>query len=102
MVISTLHSVSTKGLLVAALLVFFSTSGQVIGNEDPTGAPLSLDRWKDWVLYEQPELECPVMFNSDNRVCQWLRQLEINVSDAGASFEQSVQAFAETRFSLQG
>jgi len=94
MAITTLHSVSTKGWLMAALLVFFGTSGQALGNEHSTGAPLSLDRWKDWVLYEQPELECPVMFNSDNRVCQWLGQLELNAGNAG----QSVETFAETRF----
>ena len=102
MAISTLCTVSTTRSFIAAVLVLFSTYAQAFSNDDPTGAPLSLDRWKDWVLYEQPELDCPIMFDSDNRVCQWVGQLELNASSAGASFKQTVQAFAETRFTLPG
>ena len=102
MAISTLCTVSTTRSFIAAVLVLFSTYAQASSNDDPTGAPLSLDRWKDWVLYEQPELDCPIMFYSDNRVCQWVGQLELNANSAGASFKQTVQAFAESRFTLPG
>ncbi len=68
----------------------------------PTGAPDSLASWQDWVVYHHRDLDCPVLFDSNERGCQWLGELTLNASEAGATFKQQLDAHTQSRFRLPG
>lgn len=86
------------------LLVLCSTAaaGQPAGGDVYIPAPL--EPWRDWVLHgHEHRLECPfVDANLENRPCLWPARLSLDVSAAGARFEQQVTVYARAWVPLPG
>jgi len=43
--------------------------------------PEPLKEWKDWVLYDVKDLDCPIYYNSDKKLskqCIWYQNMEYN------------------------
>ncbi len=63
--------------------------------------PPALEEWRDWVLHGQEWRQCPQRFdggssNPDNRLCVWPGTLRLEVTAAGARFEQRWEVFGKT------
>lgn len=57
--------------------------------------PDSLKPWVGWVTYGQETLACPPLFNdASRRACTWPGELQLEISERGASFSLRVEVFA--------
>jgi len=64
--------------------------------------PKSLEEWKPWVLEKHPDINCPILFNNANRSCSWYSTLNIEASDTGAQFTQTVEVYKSDWITLPG
>ncbi|SDE25479.1 hypothetical protein [Desulfuromonas thiophila] len=54
----------------------------------PEKLPPQLQPWSDWVLHQQPERVCPLLWNqSENRQCRWPTRLDMLVTATAAQFD---------------
>ncbi len=77
-------------LLFSCLLLLLSTAHAV----EPS-IPAPLEPWRDWVVQDQPERDCPYLYNArEERLCRWPSALQLTLDERGGRFEQrwSVQA----------
>jgi hypothetical protein len=95
-------SFKSRLLSIFGLVLSWAFLSPLAADNTQTGAPDSLDHWQDWVAYHHHDLDCPVLFDTNQRGCQWLGQLAINASAAGATFNQSVETYTQSRFRLPG
>lgn len=51
--------------LMGFLVFIFAT------NSFAAEIPKSLEEWTAWVLEKHPDLNCPFLFNEDQRACVW-------------------------------
>jgi len=72
-------------------------------------APLTTDQvpdplkpWVDWVLQDNTDRDCPYLYNSQQRACQWPSQLTLQLSQSGGTFSQQWQVFGDTLVRLPG
>jgi hypothetical protein len=64
--------------------------------------PSALEPWREWVLDAHPELPCPLLQGPNQRICAWPGRFGFSVDQQRASFNGSVQTYAETDFPLPG
>jgi hypothetical protein len=64
--------------------------------------PKSLEEWKPWVLEKHPDINCPFLFNDEERNCSWPSELRIDAGDKGAQFALRVEVFKPEWVSLPG
>ena len=65
--------------------------------------PATLKPWKDWVLHDLSDQQCPAHFdNGTIRRCWWPTWLAMDVDAQGALFKQQVTVFAPTWVTLPG
>lgn len=95
-------TLQTQILRLFWLLACSAVCSSTTSANSPTGAPDALQTWQDWVIYHQRDLDCPVLFDSNERSCQWLGELTLNASEAGATFTQELEAYMQSRFRLPG
>jgi hypothetical protein len=69
----------------------------------PEQLPDDLKGWVDWVLFPQPEVVCPFLYNqfSQHR-CAWPTALELNLEEKRGRFSQQWQVHAESWITLPG
>lgn len=73
----------------------------LLAQQTPIPAPLT--PWKDWVVWDQQELECPAIYNQyEKKICYWPGQLSLDLNGEGGTWRIVVTAFAETWFPLPG
>ena len=69
----------------------------------PSGAPPELEAWRDWVLYDQEEAQCPSLYQMPNpKLCAWPSRLDLDIAADGGKFRQTWRVFAPTRVPLPG
>jgi len=97
------------GLGILALLCSTSISmGSPLARPlEPTGAPPTLQPWRDWVRYQQEFRQCPMLVgtkgvNAENFLCAWPGLLTLEVNDKGAFFSQQWKVVVESRVLLPG
>jgi hypothetical protein len=86
--------------LAGCLLGLVCCSG-LSGQQTPIPAPLA--PWKDWVVWDLQNLECPAIYNQyEKKICYWPGQLSLDLNGEGGTWRMVVTAFAETWFPLPG
>ncbi|CAN0373426.1 unnamed protein product, partial [Phaeothamnion confervicola] len=64
--------------------------------------PAALAPWVSWALDGVPDLDCPQLFNSDQRYCVWSGPLHISVNARGGSFDIDLAIHARSWVALPG
>jgi hypothetical protein len=69
--------------------------------------PQALEPWREWVLFGQEFLACPILNGRDARaesshVCAWPGVLTVDVDAAGAEFEQRWTLYKDEWIPLPG
>jgi len=94
-----LKQTSIQILLFITLLLI---SGILSAREDVV-IPEPLKPWKDWVLYDIKDNDCPFLFrNHQQRFCAWPTGLNLNINKSGGNFEQRWQVFQKSWVRLPG
>ena len=67
--------------------------------------PDELEPWREWVLFDHPELNCPIDAQSGLQLqCAWVNSLSVNVNRqpvaSGANFRMSVHVYADSQVPL--
>jgi hypothetical protein len=86
----------TTAMLVFFAGILFSTAVSGQGVFEKEKLPEVLSDWVDWVLYDVPNLDCPVV--GDEPVCLWPGRLTLSLTDKGGTFLQD--SFADMEMSL--
>jgi len=76
------------------LVVFLAASAQAVplARED---VPLPLRPWIDWVLHNEKEDVCPIIYNAGNQtICAWPSVLTLDVQKSAAVFSQKWRVYA--------
>lgn len=93
-------------LILAASFVFCALFVSLNATaSDDVYIPEDLEDWKEWVLHDHRDLDCPHLATGKQRTpCAWVSQVEIDVSrtaeNLGATFLLRVTAFAEADITL--
>ena len=64
--------------------------------------PPELRNWREWVLHEHPDIQCPHLYNQAQRTCVWPGRLDLQLGRSGGQFELAVETFAEAWVVLPG
>lgn len=65
--------------------------------------PDQLVPWKDWVLHDRPEQQCPPNHDAGNvRRCWWPSRLDLDLGERGGLFDQEVTIYAPAWVTLPG
>lgn len=68
-----------------------------------TPIPELLQPWVAWVLADEPQRLCPVMYNqSQDRLCAWPTQLNLDLTDSGGQFSQEWLLYSDSWVPLPG
>jgi hypothetical protein len=69
----------------------------------PEDVPFSLKPWVKWVLAENPQFECPYLYNNHGeRRCAWSTPMQVNLDDRGGAFSIDWQVYAASWVTLPG
>ncbi len=68
----------------------------------PDAIPPDLAQWRDWVLHEHPDRNCPSLYNRDERLCAWPSRLAMDLDEQGGAFLQQWQVEREGWVPLPG
>lgn len=97
--------------ILVLLLVFMVTALSVnAGTFDnrSENIPEDLKKWMPWVLKDQPEITCPVIYNNNQHFCAYPGPLSITMENKGGEFQssgkflQQWQLYAESFVPLPG
>ncbi len=64
--------------------------------------PESLQAWKDWVLHDNSDRDCPVIYNNEDRVCHWASTLDLQIKGNVATWQQEWHVYGEDWIPLVG
>jgi hypothetical protein len=69
----------------------------------PEQVPEPLKPWVNWVLQDQPEFDCPFLYNSfEQKRCSWPTQLNLDFTTTKGTFAISWDVFRESWVTLPG
>ncbi len=72
-----------------------------ISLREDSGAPPALQQWKDWVLYDHKDRNCPRPFNNGKQpLCDFPSKITLRIGDKQAEFTQQWQVFGESAVPL--
>ncbi len=64
--------------------------------------PPDLQDWKDWVLHDRPQINCPVFYNELRHECVWPTRLELDIHRSGGQFIYQVEVLSPAWVILPG
>lgn len=64
--------------------------------------PEDLKQWIPWVLKDQPDIKCPVLYNNNEHLCAYPGSLSIAMGDNSGAFLQAWDIYAESFVPLPG
>jgi hypothetical protein len=64
--------------------------------------PDTLKPWSSWVLRDQPDLECPHLYNANEHFCAYPSTLHLTVQGTGGRFEQAWTVYRTSWIQLPG
>ncbi len=85
---------------LAVLVGWWSVVSAIVAAE--VVIPPELRNWREWVLHEHPDIQCPHLYNQAQRTCVWPGRLDLQLGRAGGQFELAVETFAEAWVVLPG
>lgn len=98
---------SIKRLQTYFFLAFCMMSSLV--KADAVAIPQALEPWRDWVLHDQKQLDCPWLMQGgvgqrlkEQRWCFWPKQLAIDTDRDGARFRFNMTVYQNGDFPLPG
>jgi len=68
----------------------------------PESVPEPLQPWIDWVLWDHPDLDCPMLYNDRHHRCVWPGRLELTLTDQGGRFTQTLRVYRDAFIELPG
>ncbi|UOG91014.1 MAG: hypothetical protein L3K52_12485 [Candidatus Thiothrix sulfatifontis] len=68
----------------------------------PEQVPDPLKPWIGWVLDGYKDLQCPYLFNAEERQCAWPGRLDLQLTTTGGTFTQHWEVYGETQVRLPG
>ncbi len=77
-------------IFLISFLLFSTLSGM-----DEAKIPPSLMEWKEWVLDDVKDLECPVDHSTDGRHCSWYREIAVSLIDQKVTFDLAVTLYRD-------
>lgn len=80
--------------LILIFLSFLFFSQTLLAIEDKH-LPEDLIEWKDWVLEEVEEKECPIHYQENIPVCSWYTHTKVSLSKEELNFTMKVQLYKE-------
>ncbi|MCK5262699.1 MAG: hypothetical protein KAJ92_03395, partial [Gammaproteobacteria bacterium] len=81
-----------------ALLLSFT----VTANAKDTAIPDELEPWSSWVLRDNPDIQCPHIYNASQHFCAYPTQLALNIDTNGGFFEQKWSVYGASWITLPG
>lgn len=93
--------------LIYWLLVCFVTGAFTPNTLAQSSVPESLQEWVPWVLKDQKGMQCPAInlnnyTNSNNRICAWPGELNVDVQAESATFSASWVVLEQSWIPLPG
>jgi len=67
-----------------------------------TSIPPELEGWRGWVLDSHKDINCPILYNKDQKNCIWPTELSIQVAQKSGKFVQTLEVFSDAWVSLPG
>jgi len=64
--------------------------------------PDALKPWSSWVLRDNPELQCPLLYNANRHFCAFPSSLKLKLQANGGTFEQSWKVYQHSWIQLPG
>ncbi len=87
--------------LFSALLIVVLISVSLHAQPE-NSTPKDLLTWKDWVLYEHADQNCPKGNSSKERICSWPSELTLRVTESGVMFSQAWEIYHDSWVALPG
>jgi hypothetical protein len=87
-------------VLTIAVLASGMATAKPIASDD---IPFSLRPWVKWVLADNPQFDCPYLYNNNaDHHCAWSTPLQIDLADNGGTFHVDWQVFVGSWVTLPG
>ena len=64
--------------------------------------PEELKSWQSWVLKDNPDINCPIIYNQNETVCSYPNSLSINMNTGSGSFKQLWVVYSDEWVTLPG
>ncbi len=96
MVGSVVKQFSFMRLIIIFFISILSANAQV------NNIPDDLKPWVQWVLKDQPNINCPIIYNRNQNICAYPGFLSIDVQETMANFEQRWDVYAKAWITLPG
>ncbi len=64
--------------------------------------PEKLHAWIPWVMKDDPEFGCPVIYNQNHKICAYPHALTLNINERNGNFSQSWDVYNKTWIPLPG
>ena len=77
---------------VIILLIFFTNSLYSI---EESKIPPSLQEWKEWVLDDVKDRECPISYQTAQPQCSWFRDITLSLNSGRLDFNMSVTLYRD-------
>ena len=102
----SIHQIKSITILHIAFLLLMSSSLSAVANNtinhNMQNIPQSLNEWVPWVLKDQPDIRCPIIYNNNKHFCAYAAILSINIEKNKAVFLQNWDIYAPSLIPLPG
>lgn len=72
------------------------------GSQPEKDVPDSLKPWTNWVLRDNPDLQCPHLYNANQHFCAYPAQLQLELNRKGGTFQQRWSVYGRSWIQLPG
>ena len=87
------------GLICLALLSTAPADARPLPRQ---AVPEPLQPWIDWVMWDHQEQACPMLYNASQHRCVWPARLELELTEQGGRFTQTVTVYRDSFVELPG
>ena len=89
-------------LIFVFCITLFAANGGAVERMAAADLPAQLVPWVAWALDGVPDHDCPYLFNSDQRRCNWSGPLNVAVAAHGGEFDMALAVYARAWVALPG
>ena len=91
-----------KTLTTTFIILLLSLSAHANSNTETKAIPDSLKPWSNWVLRDNTEVNCPLLYNADQHFCAYPSRLELFLNNKGGRFDQDWAIYDKSWITLPG
>ncbi len=88
--------------IVVFCITLLAANSEAVERVAPADLPAQLAPWVSWALDGVPDYDCPYLFNSDQRRCNWSGPLHVSVAANGGEFDMALAIYARAWVALPG